>query len=279
MIRVGAVSYLNSRPLVFGLEQGIGAARIELSADVPSVIARQMAGGEIDVGLLPVIELARIPDLEIVPGLGIVTRGPARSVLLVSRKPVAEVRSVALDPHSCTSNALTRVLFDEHWGGAPRFEPGPLDLWRALDTHDAAVRIGDKALFELLPDGVAAHDLGTAWTELTGLPFAFAVWAARPGVLDRRLYRDLHDSRREGTRMLDAIADDYTFEGEQYPEISRGYLRENIFFRLGSAELQAIERFLAACARLELIDAKPELRLGLQRWTRCDETAAALRRT
>jgi chorismate dehydratase len=279
MVRVGAVSYLNTRPLVFGIEQGIGASRIELSYDVPSAIARQMASGEIDVGLLPVIELARIPDLEIVPGLGIVTRGPSRSVLLVARKPLDEIETVALDPHSCTSNALVRVLFAEAWGGSPRFVDGPLDFEAALAECDAAVRIGDKALFEPLPEGAEAHDLGTAWTDRTGLPFVFAVWAVRSGVLDRRLYQDLHDSRREGSRMIDPIAADYTWNGRQYPEISRRYLHENIFFRLGSAELRAMETFFEASARLGLIDEAPELRLGLQRWTRCDETAAALRRS
>ena len=114
-IRIGAVAYLNTRPLVFGMEQGLGAERIELSYDVPAVLAERMRSKAIDVALLPVIELAAFPDLELVPGLGIVTQGDSRSVLLVSRVPASKIESVALDPESRTSNALTRVLFSELW--------------------------------------------------------------------------------------------------------------------------------------------------------------------
>src|SRR6188768_2319647 len=110
MTRIGAVSYLNTRPLVFGFEQGLGAERVTLSYDVPSVLAARLDAGELDVALLPVIELARIPDLAIVPGIAIGSFGECRSVLLVARKPLDEIRSVALDPESRTSNALVQVL-------------------------------------------------------------------------------------------------------------------------------------------------------------------------
>ena len=196
-VRIGAVSYLNARPLVFGFEQGLGAGKVALSYDVPSVLATRLAAGELDLALLPVIELARIPDLAIVPGLAIGSLGDCRSVRLIARKPLHEIRSVALDPESRTSNALVQVLCSEVWGIAPRFVPGPRDLGLALHEHDAAVRIGDKALFEPLPEGATAHDLGGAWTSATRLPFVFAVWAVRMGTLDRELYQMLHDSRRE----------------------------------------------------------------------------------
>src|SRR5882672_7419839 len=150
-IRAGAVSYLNTRPLVFGVDQGLGADRLQLTYDVPSVVARRMASGELDLALLPVVELARIPDLVVVPGLAIGSLGNCRSVLLVARRPLADVKSVALDPESSTSNALAAVLFAEAWGVKPEFVTGPLDLTEALAEHDAVVRIGDKALFEPLP--------------------------------------------------------------------------------------------------------------------------------
>jgi len=272
-IRIGAVSYLNTRPLVFGLEQGIGAARIELCYDVPSALAARMERGELDVGLLPSIELGRIPGLEIVPGLGICTRGPARSVLLVSRRPLAEIRSVALDPQSRTSNALAQVLCADVWSIEPECAVGALEIEEALSTADAAVRIGDKALFEPLPADVEAHDLGSAWTRATGLPFVWAVWAARAGVVDRRLYEDLHDSRREGRRALDAIADDYTWNGRQYPELARAYLQSHILHRFGSPELKGLELFLKSAARLGLIERAPEVRLALQSGACRQETA------
>ncbi|HZN56386.1 MAG TPA: menaquinone biosynthesis protein [Candidatus Polarisedimenticolaceae bacterium] len=262
-IRAGAVSYLNTRPLIFGIEQGLGAGRIELSYDVPSVLAARMAAGELDLALLPVIELSMIPGLVVVPGLAIGSFGSCRSVRLVARSPLDEVRRVALDPESRTSNALARVLFAEAWHADPSFTVGPRDLALALSEHDAVVRIGDKALFEPLPEGATAHDLGEAWTARTGLPFVFAVWAARPGILDREVYEILHASRRAGSAVLDAIAADYTWNGRTYPEIALPYLREAMRYRLGVPEVAAIERFLAAAgspATLNLYGGGREIR-------------------
>jgi len=249
------VSYLNTRPLVFGIEQGLGADRIELSYDVPSVLARRMSAGELDLALLPVIELARIPDLVVVPGLAIGSLGNCRSVLLVAKRPLSEVRSVALDPESSTSNALAAVLFAEAWGGAPSFVVGPRDLTLALEEHDAAVRIGDKALFEPLPSGTIAYDLGGAWTARTTLPFVFAVWATRQGIVDREIYKILHASRRAGAAVLPAIAADYTWNGGQHPEIALAYLRDAMRYRLGDLEVAAIRSFLVAATRIGVIDA------------------------
>ena len=258
-IRAGAVSYLNTRPLVFGIEQGLGADRLELTCDVPSVLASRMAAGEFDLALLPIIEMARIPNLVVVPGLAIGSLGNCRSVLLVAKMPLAEVRSVALDPESRTSNALARVLFAEAWGGEPSFVVGPRDLTLALQEHDAAVRIGDKALFTPLPEGAIAYDLGGAWTARTTLPFVFAVWATRPGVVDRELYEILHASRRAGAAVLSAIAADYTWNGRQYPEVSLPYLRDAMRYRLGDPEVTAMRRFLAAAAEAGVIDAAPSI--------------------
>lgn len=253
-VRVGAVSFLNARPLVFGFEQGIAAERISLSYAVPSVLAERMEHGALELALLPSIELARIPDLEVVPGLAIGSLGDCRSVLLVARTPIERIRRVSLDPESRTSNALTRVLFAGFWKGAPEFVPGPRDLDAALEDADAAVRIGDKALFDPLLEGTNAHDLGAAWTAWTGLPFVFAVWAARPGVLDRPLYRAFHASRRHGAAVLDSIADDYTWNGRQYPEISRAYLKEAMRYRLGAEEVRGLRRFLDSARALGLVD-------------------------
>jgi chorismate dehydratase len=275
-IRVGAVAYLNTRPLVHGLEQGLGSHRLELSYDVPSALADRMVAGEFDIGLLPVVELARLPDLEVVPGLGITTRGPSRSVLLVSRVPLGQVRRVALDPHSRTTNALVRVLFARLWEIDARFVMGSERLERSLHEADAAVRIGDKALFDPPGDGFHVHDLAGAWTEWTGLPFVFATWAARPNVVDREIYRILHESRRRGTRALDTIAREYTWNGSTHPGLALEYLTEFIHFRLGALEVDAVKRFLGLASELELIDQAPPIRLALQRWTVCHETALRL---
>ncbi|HJQ98190.1 MAG TPA: menaquinone biosynthesis protein [Candidatus Polarisedimenticolaceae bacterium] len=269
MIRIGAVSYLNARPLVFGLEQGLDRSKFELSYDVPSVLASRMAADELDVALLPAVELARIPDLAIFPGLAIGSVGACRSVLLVSSVPLDDIRSVSLDPESRTSNALVQVLCREAWGITPRFEIGPRDLELALTEHDAVVRIGDKALFDELPAGLTVHDLGEAWTTLTHLPFVFAVWAARLSSVDRDVYQLLHDSKRAADLVLDVIADDYTYGGTQYPEIARKYLRESIRYRFGSQELAGLRRFLDSAARLGLIPSQFDLKIAFAAEARC----------
>ena len=273
MIRIGAVSYLNTRPLVHGLEQGSVADRIELSFATPSGLAEQMARGALDVALLPVIELARIENLELVPGLAIGTHGMSRSVLLVSNCPPDEIESVALDPESRTTNALARVLLSRVWNRHPTTHMGSPSLEDDLGAGDAAVRIGDKALFDPLPEGAQAADLGAVWTHETGLPFVFAAWAARVGVVDQELYRALHDSRRRGSKAIDSIARDYTWHGRSYPEIVREYLTHGIRFRLGTTEIRAIELFFRLAHGLGLIERIPEIRPASERWTACHATA------
>jgi chorismate dehydratase len=278
-VRIGAVSYLNTRPLVHGLERDREAGGIELTYAPPAELADRMSAGELDLALLPVIELAGMPELEVVPGLGIVTAGASRSVLLVSRKPLEQVDSVALDPESRTSNALARLLFAKVWRRQPSFETGTHSLTESLERCDAAVRIGDKALFEPLPDGAHVQDLGTVWTEQTRRPFVFAVWAVRPGVLSRELYQRLHASRRLGKKNIEQIARDYRWRGRTYPEVAQSYLTRNIVYRLGSSEIDAMKLFFRETAEIGVIDKAPLIRLALTRWTTCHDTAAMLRGT
>ena len=273
--RIGAVGYLNARPLVHGLSEDHDAGRIELSYGSPARLADRLAGGELDLALLPCIELARIPDLEVIPGLSISCTGPARSVLLVGKKPPQEVRTVALDPESRTSNGLVQVLFDTVWNNKPVYLTGDRDLASSLEIADATVRIGDKALFEAVPAGLHVEDLSGVWAERTGLPFVFAVWAGRTGAVDRDLYRRLHACRRSGKQAIAEIARDYLWEGRPRPEISEPYLRENIRYRFGSRELQALNGFLEAAAGCGVIPAAPELKLAFHRWSSCHEKAAA----
>jgi len=273
-LRVGAVSYLNTLPLVYGMEHGVGAKRVDLSYATPSVLATRMTRGELDVALLPVIELARIAQLEIVPGLGITTHGACRSVLLVSRRPADQIETLALDADSRTSNVLCRVLLSNVWRRRPRCVDGAADLETVLQQADAAVRIGDKALFEPLPRDAHVYDLGEIWTRETKLPFVFAAWTARAGVIQHDFYRLLHESRRRGSLAIDAIAEAYRWRGEARPEVAREYLTHNIRFRLGADELRAMKLFFRAAEEQGLIEAAPQIRLALERWTTCHETAA-----
>jgi chorismate dehydratase len=252
MIRVGTVPYLNARPLVFGFEQGLARERIALTRDVPARLAERLRRGDLDVTLVSSIELGRIPDLTVIPGLAIGSLGAVRSVLLVSRRPLVEIATLALDPASRTSNALAEVLLRERYGISPSAQECSGTMEEALATHDAVVRIGDQALFTASPAGATILDLGQAWTEWTSLPFVYAVWAARDGVLDQGLCEAFHASSRQGQAAVGEIA-----KAAPDPELGRVYLTRHVRYGLGKKELAGLSRFLElASARM------PEVRLA-----------------
>ena len=205
VIRIGAVGFLNARPLAYGLDRDPG---VSLRLDLPSVCARLLHAGEIDLGLVPVIEMLRGPvTYDIVPGLAIACEGAVNSVALFTRVPVAQVRRLALDVSSRSSVGLVRVLCRHHWGIEPEFVDAAPDLASMLDVADAALMIGDPALdapWQSL--GATKIDLGEAWQAFTGLPFVFAAWVARPGVVTPEVIDLLHAASRAGQAAIPAIA-------------------------------------------------------------------------
>jgi predicted solute-binding protein len=178
--RVSLVDFVNAWPLTWGFLRGAveGSDRI---TDVPSACADRLARGEVDAGLVPSIEAARIPGVRIVRGVGIASKERVRSVILASRRPLGEARTVALDASSRSSAAMARVLFKDLLGTAPEFHVAVPDLGEMLAHHDAALLLGDPALKANLA-GLHVLDLAAGWRELTGLPFVFAVWAVRPSI-------------------------------------------------------------------------------------------------
>jgi len=179
-IRVSLVDYVNAWPLTWGFLRG-AVEGVETITDVPSTCADRLKRGEVDAGLIPSVEAARIPGIRIVRGIGIASKSRVRSVVLASRKPLAEARSVALDLSSRSSAAMARIIFEDLFGARPEFHEAPSELSEMLRHHDAALLIGDPALRATL-QGLHVVDLAEAWRELTGLPFVFAVWAVRPEV-------------------------------------------------------------------------------------------------
>jgi chorismate dehydratase len=255
-IRLGAVDYLNARPLVHGL--GARADRYDLRFDPPSRCAALLHEGSIDVGMIPSIEYLRGAHYQVVPGVSIASLGEVASVALFTARPIADVRTIALDSSSRTSAALLQILCARVWRIRPAFETLAPDFASMLKKADAALVIGDPALFATTEAaGLEKIDLGAAWRALTGLPFVWAFWAGRAGVLEPGDVRTLQAARDAGVEAGDAIAEAY---GAGDPlRIARGtaYLRNNMRYGLGDAERAGLERFYELAGELRLADRKP----------------------
>jgi len=245
------VDYLNSAPLVWGLLHGPPQDLFDLTFRVPSECADLVASGAVDIGNIPVIEMSR-QNLEMVPGVGVASRGAVRSILLVSKCPLGEIRTLAADSSSRTSVALTRIVLSRRYGVEPLFLPCAPDLAGMLDHADAALIIGDPALrldLSLLPYHVA--DLGQEWTEMTGLPMVFAVWAGRQEAIVEPYGTALAASCRYGLAHMEDIVRQETAQ-RGFPEpLVREYLTRHIRFELSDAHELAIETYLKYAAALE----------------------------
>ncbi len=256
-VRVGIVDYLNSKPLAWAFLSGTTPGTLEPSFLPPARVAERLAAGELDVGLLPSIELQRIPDLEVLPGLCVAARREVRSVLLVSRGPIAAIRRVALDENSRTSAALVEILLRDRYGLRPELETAPADLDRMLAGHDAALLIGDPAL-RVERGAYRVLDLAREWRRLTGHPFVFAVWAARRGLEHPDLTAVFRRSLLEGREAIERLIEESTAELGLAPAAVREYLTENLCFELGEAELLGLKEFFRRARVHDLIpDVRP----------------------
>ena len=255
-IRIGAVDYLNARPLVYGLER---QDRFSVRFDPPSRCAALLHDGTIDLGMIPTIEYCRGPEYRIVPGMAIISRSAVGSVALFTGKPVKDIRTIAADTSSRTSNGLVRILCAERFGIQPEFRPMPPDPDAMFEACDAALIIGDPALYlDPAEKRVEKIDLAEEWIGLTGLPFVWAFWAGRPDVLGAEDVRILQESRDAGVANADAIADRYC--GPARAKLGRRYLRDNIQYHLEAADVDGLRRYYALAAKHGLIDAACEPR-------------------
>jgi chorismate dehydratase len=251
-LQLCSVDYLNSAPLVWGLLHGPPQDLFELTFRVPSECARLVASGAADIGNIPVIEFAR-QNLEMVPGVGVATRGAVRSILLVSKRPLSEIRTLAADSSSRTSVTLARIILSRRYGAEPHFEPCAPDISGMLAAADAALIIGDPALrldLHTLPYQFA--DLGQEWTEMTGLPMVFAVWAGQKRHITPAVTRALNESCQFGRRRLeDIVRIDGAARGIPEP-LAREYLTHHIVNELGPREYEGLQLYLRY-AREELV--------------------------
>lgn len=245
-IRVGAVNYLNTKPLIENLDSI--APEIALSLEVPSRLADQLASGNIDVGLIPVIEYFRAGTYSIIPGISIASRGPVLSVTLFSRLPWPKIRRIALDEGSRTSAALTKIICAKRHGIRPECVQLPLEADPEKVDADAVLLIGDRAMRACLPGFVHAYDLGQEWHEWTGLPFVYAFWAVRPGVELGAAEEALHEAKRQGLERIGEIAQRESKLLGLDAGFCRRYLQTIIQFDLGPREQAGLQQFyMLAC--------------------------------
>jgi chorismate dehydratase len=262
-MRIGAVNYLNSKPLVHGLAAAAPDSR--LLFDLPSRLADSLAAGRLDVALVPSVEWLRRPGHVLVSDACVACRGPVLSVKLFFRVPPRDVRTLALDEGSRTSAALAQILLDELAGARPDCEPLPIGCGLDASRADAVLLIGDRAIQSSGSDAVETWDLGQKWFEWTGLPFVFAAWIARAGVETAALETVLAATRDRGVAHLAEIA-----AAEAPPlgidtDVALHYLRDNLHFTLGEPELHGLRKFALLAADRGL--APPDAVRSLAQWT------------
>ncbi len=249
-IRIGAVTYLNTKPLICDLD--ILAPEAELVLEVPSRLADMLAREQLDVALIPVIDYFRSPGYTIVPNIAIASRGPVLSVTLFSRVPWTGIRRLALDAGSRTSVALTQILLTLRHGVKAELVSLPLDADPEQVDTDAVLLIGDRAMRACLPGYVHAYDLGEEWTEWTGMPFVSAVWAVRPGVDLGGVAPALVEAKRRGLERIGPIAHAEAPRLGLDAGFCRRYLQSIIRFDLGPREQAGLHHYYTLACKLGL---------------------------
>jgi chorismate dehydratase len=249
---VGSVSYLNAKPLIYGLEDD---PRVDLQLAVPAKLLDGLNSQELDVALLPVIDYQRLADGRIVPSGGIGCDGPTLTVRIFSRKPIEKIEVLACDSESHTSVALARIVLAEHYSVEPRFV-------------DSSLRTGHEEAMLLIGDKVVTHepwgfehqvDLGAAWKEMTGRPFVFAVWTTRAGIQLGDLPDRLRQARDLGLANVARIVDRHAAAHGWPKDLAMKYLSDYLRFEIGPGQLDAIRAFSELVAKHGIISGAREL--------------------
>ncbi|MFZ0863643.1 MAG: menaquinone biosynthesis protein [Candidatus Sulfotelmatobacter sp.] len=264
-LRISAISYLNTAPLMWDFEQGEAARDFDISYTLPSSCARALAGGTADIGIIPAAAYAEIPGLQVLPEVAIASRRAVRSILLVSKVPVDKVRKVALDTSSMTSVALTKVLFEKWLGGGRTFTAMAPDIEQMLAGHDAGLLIGDPAL-KIDRRRYHTLDLAEEWIRHTGKPFVFAFWAVRRAALPEAspsldLPAVFQNSRDHGLEAssLNQIAHEWAPRLDISDADVRNYLTQNIHYHLDAGCLEGLQLFYRYAAEIGALSAPPKL--------------------
>jgi chorismate dehydratase len=279
-LRISAISYLNTAPLMWDFEHTAPGAitgntqsstaaldrHFDISYTLPSACARALADETADIGIIPAAAYAEVRGLLVLPDVAIASRRAVRSILLVSRKPIERVRTVALDTSSMTSVALAKVLLENWLGGARIYTPMAPDLEEMLVECDAGLLIGDPAL---RVDRSCVHtlDLAEEWIRLTGKPFVFAFWAVREAALQEAdpsldfagIFRDSRDHGLQ-PNSVNRIAKEWASRLGMTEMEVRAYLTENIHYQLDPECLEGLRLFYRYAAEIGALPVAPDLR-------------------
>jgi len=270
-LRISAISYLNTAPLMWDFDHGDAARHFDISYTLPSACARDLAEDRADIGIIPAAAYAQIPGLLILPDVAIASRQAVRSILLVSRMPFDNVRSIALDTSSMTSVALTKVLFEKWLGSGRTFTSMAPDIDQMLAACDAGLLIGDPAL-QIDRSRYHTLDLAEEWIRHTGKPFVFAFWAVRkdaaaeadPSLDLAEIFRTSRDHGLQPEN-LDQIAQGWAPRLKMSEHDVRSYLTENIHYQLDPGCLEGLQLFYRYAAEIGALPAPPEIRFAAPR--------------
>ena len=266
-LRVSAISFLNTAPLMWDFEQGETARELELHFDVtytiPSRCAEQLRAGSADIGIIPVAAYTTIPGLVVVPEVAIAAKDAVRSILLISKVPVEKIRSVATDDSSRTSAALVEIFLRKFVGIAPGFSRQQPTLKEMLKWHDAGLLIGDPAL-QARTEGYYVYDLAEQWRRWTGRPFVFAFWAVRQRALAEArppidIARVFQQSRDHGLQHLPEIVSAWAPRLGLPEKLVSNYLAENVDYSLDAENLEGLRLYFRYAAEYEVLPAAPEI--------------------
>jgi chorismate dehydratase len=265
-LRISAISYLNTAPLMWDFEHGDSGHHFDISYTLPSGCARALAEDSADLGIIPAAAYTQVPGLQILPDIAIASRRAVRSILLVSRMPMDQVRTIALDTSSMTSVALTKVLFEKWLGGGRTFTPLGPDLEKMLAHSDAGLLIGDPAL-QVDRSQYQTLDLAEEWIRFTGQPFVFAFWAVRSAALREAdpaldlaaIFRHSRDHGLSESNLRAIVREWAPRLGLSQPTVL-SYLTQNIYYQFDAACLEGLQLFYRYAAEIGALPPAPELR-------------------
>jgi chorismate dehydratase len=263
-LKISAISYLNTAPLLWDFEHGEAGADFDISYTIPSACAEALRTGAADIGIIPAAAYTTIPDLVIIPDVAIAAQRAVRSILLVSKVPIEQVRTVALDTSSMTSVALTKILFAKWLGGPRDYKPMTPNLDAMLEACDAALLIGDPAL-QVDRTRYSTLDLAEEWVTHTGKSFVFAFWAIRRLALSGRdatvIAEVFKTSRDHGLspQNLEAIAQEWAPRLGLTVEEVRAYLTRNIHYYLDPPCMDGLALYYHLGAEIGALPNAPEL--------------------